>query len=558
MGGISSILYTGLQALLSHQTAIQVVGQNIANVNTPGYTRERPVFTSLQTRSFGSREFHAGVTVNQIKRVYDQFAELQVQVATSNLQSSQTQSDLLSRIETLFNDLEQGEAGLSSILEDFFQAFQDLADHPEGMAERTVLLDRGKAVADTFHYLHQSLQDIRQDLNQTVQDTVEEVNRLVSRIAALNQQIPQVEGSGTSFANTLRDERDYLLKQLAEKLDITAFETETGNLVVLAGGTRPLIEGTETSRLLAVPDANDPTQLHLVLQDSQGGRMEISSRLQGGKLHGLLAVQETLLPDLVDRLDRLAARLTGAVNQVHRNGYGLDGSTGLPFFVPRQIRVQARAENTGGGYVDSATVVDPAQLPLDDYQIVFGSGQTFSIINKRTGETVSSGNTYTAGEAILFAGMSIVLNDDGTPPQEGDTFLIRTTPNAAQNVAVSPELSDAPEKIAAATTPLSGDNANALALAALRDTKLIDGETLGEFYTSLVSYIGSESQERVQVAEQQQLVLTQMENRREAISGVSLDEEEVDLIRFQQAFSAAANFISVADEMGQTILDMLR
>jgi flagellar hook-associated protein 1 FlgK len=203
-------------------------------------------------------------------------------------------------------------------------------------------------------------------------------------------------------------------------------------------------------------------------------------------------------------------------------------------------------------------VYDPAQLSLDDYQIVFDAGGVFDIVNTTTGETISTGNTYTAGDSIFFAGIEISLSDNGIPPQAGDRFVISTTKDAARNIAVDPSMLHDPKKLAAASTLAAGDNTNALALAGLREIPLIDNETLGEFYHSLVSSIGLESQNNTMVAEQQQLLISQLETRRESIAGVSLDEEQIDLIRFQQAFTAAARFIRVAEELGETVLSLVQ
>jgi flagellar hook-associated protein 1 FlgK len=152
----------------------------------------------------------------------------------------------------------------------------------------------------------------------------------------------------------------------------------------------------------------------------------------------------------------------------------------------------------------------------------------------------------------------VTLADNGTPPQPGDTFVLRTTRKAAQNIAVAPTLLAHPRQVAAAQSLNPGDNANALALVQLRDILAMDGSTFGAFYHTLVTSVGAVSQQASRLADNQQIVLTDLENRREALSGVSLDEEQVNLIRFQQAYNAAANFIRIAEELGQAVLDLVR
>jgi flagellar hook-associated protein 1 FlgK len=171
---------------------------------------------------------------------------------------------------------------------------------------------------------------------------------------------------------------------------------------------------------------------------------------------------------------------------------------------------------------------------------------------------VAAGQSYTAGATFHFAGLAVTLADNGTPPQPGDTFLVHTTRDAAKNIAVAPTLLAHPRQVAAAQSRHSGDNTNALALAQLRDTLAIDGSTFGTFYHTMVTNVGAVSQQASRLAENHQTVLTDLENRREAISGVSLDEEQINLIRFQQAYNAAANFIRIAEELGQTVLGLVR
>ena len=557
--GTSAILYTGLRALFAQQAAIQVTGQNIANVNTPGYSRQRVVLVPEQIPRKGDFLL-AGVSADQITRVFDRFINAQVNTASANMHSTQAQADFLGQVEALFNELSLEDAGLAGTLNRFFQAFHELASNPQGLPERTAVLEQGRALAQSFQQLQKGLSDIQQDLSTTVTDEITQINNLARRIAELNVKIQQFEVDPKQHANTLRDERDLALKQLAEKVQVSSFENSDG-LTVLLGGGRPLVEGSRVNALVAKADADDPTQRTIFMQDAQGNLTEVTDSVLGGRLHGLLQLKADFLPDLQRSLDRLAAKLTSAVNTVHRRGYGLDGSTEVVFFIPRQVSAQALAANQGGGSVESVTVFDPTQLTLDEYRITFTADSPqpqFDIVNVTTGETVASGQNYTAGAAIFFDGIKLVLTDNGQSPQKGDVFVVDTIQNAARNLAVDATVLHEPRKIAAARTPVASDGANALALAQIGDAAILDDGTLAAFYTSLVTKIGVKRQHTSDLAAQQQRLLTELENRRESISGVSLDEEQVDLIRFQQGFAAAANLIRVANEMTQTVMDMVR
>jgi flagellar hook-associated protein 1 FlgK len=559
MGTFGSILCTGQQALLAHQTALQVTGQNIANANTPGYSRERAELASAP--SAHTNILRSGVNVEEITRAYDRFITTQVTVAGSNFKSTQTQSDLLGQVEALFNDLNTPEAGLSGALDTFFQDWHNLAQNPQGLPERSSVLQQGANVAEAFHRLADGLQGLYQARNAELGDAVGEVNQLTTQLAALNVQIREREADPKNHANTLRDQQDLLLKQLAEKINITSFTTDAGQTTVLLGGGRPLVEDGQSFNLATRVDPDDPQRLLIDLNDTQDNGTDVTAQIRSGHIHGLLVGRDTVLPRVQASLDRLAAQLTTSLNQTHSTGYGLDGTTGQDFFVARQVSGQALAANTGGGTLQSVSVFDPSQLTLDDYRLQFTNGgaqPTFDIVNATTGATVVSGQNYTAGATFHFAGLAVTLADNGAPPQPGDTFLLRTTHDAAKNIAIAPALLEHPRQVAAAQSFNPGDNTNALALAQLRDTLAIDGSTFGTFYHSLVTSVGAVSQQASRLAENQQTALTDLENRREALSGVSLDEEQVNLIRFQQAYNAAANFIRIAEELGRTVLDLVQ
>jgi len=559
MGTFGSILFTGRQALLAHQTALQVTGQNIANANTPGYSRERAELASAP--SSHTNILRSGVNVEEVTRAYDRFVTAQINVASSNQQSTQTQADLLGQVESLFNDLNTPATGISGALNTLFNDFNNLAQNPQGLTERNVLVQQGETVADAFHQLTDGLQSVRQQSNGALGDAVTSVNSLTKQLADLNAQIQQCEVDPNNHANTLHDQQDVLLKQLSEKVNITSFATNSGQLTVLLGGGRPLVDGRQSFNLATETDPDNPQPLLVKLQDAQGNGTDVTASIQSGSIHGLIEVRDTIVPRLSASLNRMAAQLTTSVNQTHSAGYGLDGTTGIGFFAARQVTGQAVAANTGGGTLQNVSVFDPSQLTLDDYNLKFSSSgppPTFDIVNVTTGAPVAAGQNYTAGTTFHFAGLAVTLADNGTPPQPGDSFLISTTRDAAKNIAMNSALLTNPRQVAAAQTPNIGDNTNALALAQLQNAKAIDGSTFEMSYQTLVASTGVESQHASQLADQQHTALTELENRRESLSGVSLDEEQVNLIRFQQAYNAAAQFIHIADQLGQTILAMIQ
>lgn len=196
-------------------------------------------------------------------------------------------------------------------------------------------------MAAAFQQLTDGLQTVRQQSNGALGDAVASINSLTKQLAELNGQIQQREVDPKNPANTLRDQQDVLLKQLSEQVNITSFTTNSGQLTVLLGGGRPLLEGTRSSTLATQVDPDDPQRLLIDLQDPQGNSTDVTASIQSGNMHGLIETRDTILPHLSASLDRLAAQLTTTINQTHSAGYGLDGTTGKDFFVPRQVTGQA-------------------------------------------------------------------------------------------------------------------------------------------------------------------------------------------------------------------------
>ncbi|MEK7306990.1 MAG: flagellar basal body rod C-terminal domain-containing protein, partial [Nitrospirota bacterium] len=264
-------------------------------------------------------------------------------------------------------------------------------------------------------------------------------------------------------------------------------------------------------------------------------------------------------PELSGKLDLLAASITNEVNILHSAGYGLDSTTGNAFFSPLTTTTGQLSANIGGASIDSGTILDFSVLSLDDYEVRFTSPSSFDIVNTTDNTTVSTGNIYTSGGNIDFDGIRVVITDNTGAPAAGDIFTISVADGHAGRMSVL--LSD-PNKVAAAQDPASlpGDNRNALALAQLQDSQVLNNSTttFSSFYSGIVEEAGVISSQNSRALSAQRFVAEQLDARREEVSGVSLDEEMVNLIKFQRGFEAAARLITTADEMFQTILDLKR
>lgn len=542
MSSINSVFDIAKSALIASQKAITVTSHNIANANTEGYTRQRAVHETKNPVDFGGLFFGTGVDVASVERVYDSYQTMQIRDASSGLSRFETRGNHMAALEAILNDFDG--SGLSARLDAFFNSMNDVAADPSSYGQRSELLSNARVLTDTFNTASDSFSRDLSSINTGIEQKVDSINSLAARIADFNGQISTIEISGMS-ANDIRDKRDLLLEELSGIVDINVNENGTGQVDVYIGGSF-IVAANKTAELTAAPDPRDPEVLSLMLN---GGRL--NDRISGGSLKGDFEGIAGYR-DARDRVNLLSASIVKEVNQIHSSGYGLDGSTGVDFFSPLSVHTNASSANSGGASITGGEVTDLGALTLDDYEIRFSGPGAYNIVNLSTDAVVSSG-AYASGSAIAFEGLSVVISSGSRPPQAGDRFTVSPTRNAARGMSV--EISD-PKKIAASATlaGLPGDNANALAMAGLREGSSIKGATFAQFYNAIVTDIGTSAND-ARINYDAQISFTQeLRAAREASSGVSIEEEAINLVKLQRAYEAAAKVMSTVDQMMETIL----
>ena len=547
MSSIYGLFDIGKLGLLANQLALQVTGQNIANVNTPGYSRQDAILEATTPINAEPGQLGTGVEVTEIRRIFDQFIEAQVTLGASTLGRLEIEQRSLGRVESLFNELQGG--GINRSITDFFAAFQDLSTNPQNHPERVVLLESARTLAQHFVTTDTQLDQIRTDLNNEIKETLKEINSIASQIAELNSQISLVENSEQN-ANDLRDQRGLLVNQLSNKIDIQIFENSQGQVTVMVAGGKPLVETVNSYSLQGIPNADNKGFVDVSFLSGSGSATIINNSLTGGEIKGMLTLRDTTIPGFIDQLDRLAGAIINEVNQQHRVGFGLDGSTGNNFFSPLSPTISALNANTGSGVI-SATITAPSSLSLAPYRLSF-SGSNYTIQNLTSGTSTTA--AYSNPTVVSFEGIQFNLSG---APASGDIFNVSANLGSAGSMAVS--LSD-PNQIAASSSlaGIPGNNGNALLLAQVQSASVtaLGGTSLQSFYSGFVGEIGSKSQSAQRSLEGQELISLQLKNRREEISGVSLDEELTNLIKFQRAYEASARILATADEILQTILTL--
>ncbi len=324
MPGLFQGLEVGKRALLSHQIYLQTIGHNIANVNTPGYSRQRVRITSTYPEINAIGAIGTGVTVTDIRNVRDLFLGEQFRKENKSLGQWTYKDKIMSQMEALFN--EPNDNTLSDLMNDFWDAWSDLSTNPSSISHRMALLESTKLLTNRFHEMATQLNSLRNDIDRDLVAITQDVNRLTSEIAQLNRQIKSQE-LGSERANDLRDVRDRLLDELSELVDVNTIEQDNGEVLVMIGALA-VVDGSDSVNITAESYNDNGTLKHRLVWENSG--LEIKNL--NGKLKGLLDARDDIIPRYLDELDLLAQTLIEQVNALHRTGYGLDGTTGLDFF----------------------------------------------------------------------------------------------------------------------------------------------------------------------------------------------------------------------------------
>lgn len=531
----------GRSAMFASQAALNVTSHNIANVNTPGFSRRGIILEIANPTSIHGGFLGNGVRISGVKRHYDSFIQSQLLGQHQNYGRSLALNQALIHIEQVFNEVK--DVGLSGALTAYFNSWQEVATNPEGQPQRIMLLQKANALATTAKYMEASIIDGLEEIGRSIDNIVERINVISTQIARLNEDVRRAEiGHNYGKANDLRDQREGLLRELGEFIEISYFEDKDGAITVITG-MRNLVDKESANHISVQTDIYGKKDIFL-------DGINITSRIKKGQLGGLIDIRNDIESVALKSLRKLIASLIKETNLLHGSGYGLDASTGNDFFNPIQITT---SDYSSGADITSAAISNLSRITLDEYEIRFDSIGNYNVRNIQTGVSVASGVYDPAGTDITFDGINITITGNVTA---NDRFFVSPLTDAIKNfgVAISDHM-----KIAASSSNLAlpGDNRNALRMVEL-STGSITGldSSFSAFYRGIVSRVGTMSRASSDSLRFDENLLNELNNRREAISGVSLDEEAANLIRFQRSFEAGARLIKVTDELLQTILNL--
>ncbi|WP_353100983.1 flagellar hook-associated protein FlgK [Stenotrophomonas lactitubi] len=432
---MSSVLSTGTSALLAFQRALATTSHNVANLNTPGYSRQKVDFATATPQNYGYGDVGNGTRIVDIRRAADQLAISRLLDSSGELARLKQLSGMADRVNALFSDSATNVAGVWS---NFFDSVSGLSSNAAGTADRQNLLDGAKALVTRFGQLNTQLNNLNGEVNNGLQAGATEVNRLAAEIAQINGAI------GTNIANAapdLLDRRDQLISQLIGYTGGTAVVQDGGIMNVYTAGGQALVVGTTASKVTTVADPYQPERLQLALQ-TQGGTINLDPKSVGGQIGGMLEFRDTVLTPAQAELGKLAIGLAESFNSTHRQGVDLYGQMGGDFFNIGTPRVTGNGSNTGTGSI-SASFGDLGKLDAQNIVLKF-DGTNWAASRADTGATVPMTGTGTAADPLLINGVKLVV---GGAPAANDRFLLQPTAGVAGSLEMA--ITD-PSRIAAA------------------------------------------------------------------------------------------------------------
>jgi flagellar hook-associated protein 1 FlgK len=444
------MLNTAVSGLLSFQRALSTTSHNVANVNTPGYSRQTVEFDTNNPSFFGGSFYGNGVRVESVARSYDQFLTLEVRDTTSTYARADRFSELTAHIDDVLAD---PKGGISPILADFFASVQDVADDPASSTARYAMINTAETLASRFQSIDRRFEELAQNTRTDIRDTVDEINTLVTQIRDLNISLNEIAPSAVSTqqAADLLDRRDSLLDQLAQKVDITVIDERENNLSIFIGNGQTVLNGVEAFALSTQPDVSDPTR-DVIAYNGLITVYDISANLSGGELGGLLGFRDNVLDPARNALGRTAIGIAETFNAQMRDGMDLNGNLGQDFFSYSAPQSIAYASNTGTPTV-STVISDITAVTTDDYQLSFDGANWTLTSDSGSSASVANG----APATLVFEGLTLTIN--GATAVAGDRFTIKPTLSGSDSLQV---ITTDPAEIAAALPIRSSASLNNL------------------------------------------------------------------------------------------------
>ena len=613
----------GKRSLVAHTQGLSTVGHNLSNASSPGYSRQRvqmnpmsPIYMPGMNREETPGQVGQGVTVQRIERVRDQILEKRIVAQANGTGYWETMDRYLLMVEQVYN--EPTEHSVRTLMDRFWDSWQELSIHPDEAAARHSVLERGASLIDGIHQRFTALKEVRNMLEEEVQVTVGRVNGILDEIAGLNEQIVKIEAMGDN-PNDLLDQRDRLVQELSGIVNITVDGRDPDEFTIHSGGLQ-LLQGRNVHPLGAEPAMENEGYSDVVWRESGE-----KAWFEGGKLAGLLELRDIDLRNEIQNLDMMVVNFIDLVNEIHTAGFGANGKTGLEFFTeyPFVNNVAGNYDRNGDGEFDStylfringANTLEPEdQIGLAGIMTLASPEGTMELEYYPTDTVKDLVNRINTSGAEVSARLSREgkLSLRATPAADGENpdFVLRHLEDSGQflvgyagvlvnqgpegayrwdgaDAAVSLRGGDLEYAVAPLAHPAGwievnraltgdplsvaagfgingrpaeeGDGTAALAIASLRNTDITAGgvSSFDDYFSETVALAGLKGEAAQRAYETQDLIMKELQGMRDSISGVNVDEEFAQLIKYQHGYAAAARFISEFNKLLDTIINRM-
>ena len=538
----------GLSAMLAAQHRLNTTGHNINNADTDGYNRQTVLSATAGATATGAGYVGRGVQAVTVQRAYDSFLQRQLVAAQTKGAELVSYGNEITQINNLFAD---PGVGIGPALKDFFAGMQAVASEPGDPAARQELLGRAASLVGQVNDTSNFLQEQYNNVNTQIHTVVSQVNSHLERIHELNRQVTAARAATTGHEpNDLLDQRDQLVAELSQLVGVKVIEQD-GLVNLTVGNGQVLLGGDTVFPLQAVPSAADPSRVVVAYTAQVGGvtqSMEMREEsIKGGQLGGLIAYRREALDSVQNDIGRLAVGLAMAFNAQHTQGADLQGNPGGDFFSLGSIVVRQGEHNAAGTHDIGATFVDANALSGQDYRITF-DGAAYTVTR------VPDGTTFNLNDGDTIDGVQ--FNFTSGTAAAGDSWLVQPTRDAARNLSLV--ISDPAHIAAAAAGAGRADGENARALAKLQTDKVLGGGSMSltEAFSQVVNKVGVLTQKNATAAKAQSSLIAQNYAAQQAVSGVNLNEEQLNLDRYLEQFRAASRMIDVSTQLFDTLLSL--
>ena len=545
----NSLMNTGISGLNAAQNMLNVISNNISNAHTTGYNRQQQILQQANSSKYNFGFVGNGVSVNSVNRAFNQFVVGQLRQSQSQNGSIKAYYNELSKVDNL---LAENDNSISSQLNNLFASLNKLTTNAGDASSKQTVISNLTSLVSQFNKTEMSLKNQIANINTELSNNVDQINAYTKQIAELNQKISKLQAvSGGNEPNALLDERDQLVNELSEIVGINVTEQNGQYNISLANGLN-LVQGSTVNTLSVQPSKDDPSLNAIVYTHNSGATQELTSQnIASGRINGLLAFRDGPLSESRNQLGLIALNLAERFNQVQMSGVDINGNQGeklLDYQKPSSI---ANTKNQGNASVniDYQSVND---VKASDYKIEYnGSDWVVTRLSDNTQITPQ----LEEGK-LIFDGLSIEITGNAV---SGDSFMLNPVADIASSLQL---LVKDVNKLATGIADDengSGDNRNVAKFLEIQNEKLINGtKTLNSAYTSLVSYIGSETHTAKISAQSSQNITQQIYEQNQSISGVNIEEEYISMQVYMQYYQANAKVIDAATTIFDTILGLAK